>query len=685
MIGRVRSGLGKEGGVILSSMVKAAGSFLLVASTAAALAQSSPQAPGVGSPLAIAPVAAIVAQAGQYGAAQSAYSPIASAVARWTALRQSDSLPFSSYSSFLISYRGWPGEAAMRRSAEARLSVEPVNPRDVLRYFDEFPPVTPGGQAQRALALLATGQRDQALAAAREAWRGGVMAQTDEARLLGAFAGGFASQDHDARVDALLSNGDRVSAARMLVYASPARRPVFEARLAMQNRAADASTRLYAAGAAGMGDAGLLIDRAAWMRATGDTPGARNLLAQPRRLTTRPANPERFMEEMVAQARAAVNDRQWTLAWQIASQVDDLFPAGTDVSTRSYGERDEYTNLTWLAGQAALSMGRAADAASMFERYGRGAQSSQTRAKGFYWAARAVGANDPRATRWLEQAASSPDQFYGQLALERLGRIPQPPPQVTPPSAAERTAFSGRPLAEATRYLGMIGRRADQTLFVRALAQSLRNDRDRIAAAEFGRMIGRLDTGVWVAREARAMGDTFYVRPAFPEVSIPAAYRNNWAQAHGIMRQESSFDRGAVSSAGARGMMQLMPATAAIEARRIGVPYNGARLIDDPDYNVLIGSAHLSGLMDRFGGNLVFVAAAYNAGAGRVPQWLARNGDPRMPGGDMLRWIEDIPFSETRNYVQRVVENAFVYDLMNPEGSRSGGRISYFIGRGAVR
>ena len=181
-------------------------------------------------------------------------------------------------------------------------------------------------------------------------------------------------------------------------------------------------------------------------------------------------------------------------------------------------------------------------------------------------------------------------------------------------------------------------------------------------------MIGRLDTGVWVAREARAMGDTFYARPAFPEVSIPAAYRQNWAQAHGIMRQESSFDRGAVSSAGARGMMQLMPATAAIEARRIGVPYNLGRLTEDPDYNVLIGSHHLTGLMDRFGGNLVFVAVAYNAGAGRVPQWIARNGDPRMPGGDMLRWIEDIPFSETRNYVQRVVENAFVYDLMNPQG-----------------
>jgi soluble lytic murein transglycosylase len=682
MKSKVRSGLGKEGGVILSSMVKAASSLLVLTIAAGALAQSSAQAP-VAAPgtLGLRAGAAVL---GQYAQSSAAYSPIAAAVARWAALRQSDSLPFSSYSSFLISYRGWPGETALRRSAEARLAVEAVNPREIIRYFEELPPLTAGGHAQLALALLATGRRDQATAAARAAWSGGVMAQTDEARLLGAFAGALTAQDHDQRIDVLLSGGDRISAARMLAYASPGRRAVFEARLAMQNRSADAAMRLSSLGNAGAQDAGLLIDRANWMRANGDSYGARNLLAQRRGLMNRPANPERFMEALVAQARAAANDRQWTIAWGIASQVDDIFPQGTDVSTRSYGERDEYTNLTWLAGQAALALGRSADAATMFERYGRGAQSSQTRAKGFYWAARAVGERDPRATRWLEQAAASPDQFYGQLALERLGRVPQPPPNVTPPTAAERTAFAGRPLAEATRYLGMTGRRADQTLFVRALAQSLHTDRERIAAAEFGRAIGRPDTGVWVAREARAMGDTFYARPAFPEVGIPAAYRSHWAQAHGIMRQESSFDRAAVSSAGARGMMQLMPGTAVMEARRVGLPYNLGRLTEDPEYNVHLGSAHLSMLMDRFGGNLIFVAAAYNAGAGRVPQWVARNGDPRA-GGDMLRWIEDIPFSETRNYVQRVVENALVYDLMNPEGSRSGGRVSYFLGRGAIR
>jgi soluble lytic murein transglycosylase len=262
-----------------------------------------------------------------------------------------------------------------------------------------------------------------------------------------------------------------------------------------------------------------------------------------------------------------------------------------------------------------------------------------------------------------------------------MGRTPAPPPPAPAVTPAQRAAFARKPLVEAVRYLGASGRRTEQTQFVRALAVSLDNEADRVLAAEFGRSIGRPDLAVWVAREARSSGQTFYNRAAFPDVAIPPAYRNHWAAAHGIMRQESSFDRAVVSSAGARGMMQLMPATAQIETRRLGIPFSAPRLTEDAEYNVLIGSHHLAGLMDRFGNNLVLVAVAYNAGAGRVPQWIARNGDFRTGGVDVVEWIENIPFSETRNYVQRVVENAMVYDLMNPEGSRSGGRVSYFLGQ----
>jgi soluble lytic murein transglycosylase len=621
------------------------------------------------------------------GAVQ-AQAPVnaASSVERWNALRQNPNAPFETYAGFILSHRNWPGEMDLRRRAERNIQPGVTGIGEVVRFFAALPPLTAQGHAAHALALEASGQRAAAVEAARQAWTAGDMPEATEQRIQAVFGGQFRTIDHDARVDALLGGGQSAAARRVLHLASPGRRAINEARLALLSRSPDAPGLVSAAGDAANRDPGLVYDRAAYLNRTAPA-AARQLLAQRGQFDRPAANPERLMELMVSLARGAANDGQARQAYDIASKLDDIYPAGTDVSQRSYGERDQYTNLAWLAGWTALKNGRAGEAAGMFDRYGRAAQSGQTRAKGFYWASRAAAASGQadRARTWLEQAAGSPDQFYGLLALERMGRTPAPPPPAPAVTPAQRAAFARKPLVEAVRYLGASGRRSEQTQFVRALAVSLDNEADRVLAAEFGRSIGRPDLAVWVAREARSSGQTFYNRAAFPDVAIPPAYRNHWAAAHGIMRQESSFDRAVVSSAGARGMMQLMPATATIEARRLGIPFSASRLTEDAEYNVLIGSHHLAGLMDRFGNNLVLVAVAYNAGAGRVPQWIARNGDFRNGGVDVVEWIENIPFSETRNYVQRVVENAMVYDLMNPEGSRSGGRVSYFLGQRVTR
>jgi soluble lytic murein transglycosylase len=332
-----------------------------------------------------------------------------------------------------------------------------------------------------------------------------------------------------------------------------------------------------------------------------------------------------------------------------------------------------------------MKTGRQADAARMYERYARAAKSPQTRAKGFYWAARAIhgAGNVAQSNAWLEQAAASPDQFYGQLALERLGRrVTAPSPSAVAISQAERSAFNGRPIVEAMRALGEMGRWGDQSLFVRAIAEQVDNDRDRLLAAEIGRSVGRPDLGVWVAREARNRGATFYQPAAFPEVQLPGVGQRNWALAHGITRQESSFDRAAVSHAGARGLMQLMPGTAREQAGKLGLPYDFNRLTSDPAYNVMLGSDYFQRLLDQWGGSAPLAIASYNAGAGNVRKWVRANGDPRG-GGDIVRWIEDIPFSETRNYVQRVLENAVVYDAMRAQrqGQANGSTLSSYLGK----
>jgi soluble lytic murein transglycosylase len=631
----------------------------------------------------MAPPAAMPAPAPAPPPAAAVPGAIASGLARWHSLRQSDSHPFSSYASFLANYRGWPGETALRRAAEK--AADGGSPTEVLAFFRNFPPLTPTGHAKHAFALLASGRADEAQAAARKAWTGGVLPRPDEDRLLSLFGARLGPADHDARMETLLAGRDLDSAARTLAFASATRRPVYEARIALQTRAPDAASKVAALGGV-EGDAGLLMDRAAYLRATGQSVAARQVLAQPYRLAVKPANPEKWLESLLVHARGAANDAQWSTAWQIASQVDEAFPAGTDVSLRTYGERDEYTSLAWLAGNAALHrLGRPADAVRMFERYARAAKSSQTRSKGFYWAARAAhsAGQAAQSNAFLELAAAFPDQYYGQLSLDRVGRRVTPPPgAAVSVTAGERATFMARPLVQALRALGDSGQWSDQSLFVRALAEQVETPQEQLLAAELGRSLGRPDIGVWVAREGRNKGLVYYGPGAFPEVTIPSAYSQNWSLAHGITRQESSFDRAAVSHAGARGLMQLMPGTARETAGKIGLPYDFGRLTSDPAYNVMLGSSYFQGLLNQFGGYAPLAVAAYNAGPGNVRKWLRENGDPRG-GADVVRWVEDIPFSETRGYVQRVLENAVVYDAIRAQraGQMNGNRLSYYLGK----
>ena len=616
-----------------------------------------------------------------------AQGSIAGTLAEWNRLRQSDRYAFNDYARFVSQHPGWPGEDAMRRTAEKAIPMDGAYAADVVSFFRDRKPLTATGWARYAEALSASGQAGEAAAAARSAWAASGLSAIDESRLQGRFAGTLSAQDHDNRLERLLADRQATNASRMLMWASPARRAIFGARIAMQLKQADAESRVLALGPVANGDAGMLRDRALWLRDNGRSVQARNLLGQFRLLSTRPHDVEKWYETLLVFARGAAADRNWSTAYRIASQIDDAYPAGTDISTKSIGERDEYTSLAWLAGTAALHhLNRPSDAATMFERYAKGGRSAQVTTKGYYWAGRAATAmNQPeRAAGYFRQAAAFPELFYGQLAIERVGgSVPAPIASPVLPASADSERFARNELAAAIRLLGQQGRWEDQSVFIRALAESADSDAERALATGLARQVGRQDLGVWVARSARNAGEPFYTRGGYPEARIPAAQSHLWSFAHGIIRQESSFDRAAVSHASARGMMQLMPATARETAGKIGLPTDIGRLTRDPDYNIQLGSSYLNSLMSYWGNNAVLAAASYNAGPGNVRKWIRENGDPRMPGVDVVKWIEDIPFTETRGYVQRVLENAVVYDAINPARARttSPNRLSWYLNK----
>ena len=483
--------------------------------------------------------------------------------------------------------------------------------------------------------MSATGRQAEALAAAREAWASDDLSATDEPAVYARFGSSFTRADHDRRADALLFAKKPNDAYRFLTLVSPSRAAAFTARVAMQTKSPDAEALYQPLMATVTSDAGLMMDRARYLRDAGFEQAAEQLFARPHDFTYRPADPERLYEMMLLLSTSAASQRQWRTAYDIARQVDDSFPAGTDISSKPLGVRDDYTSLTWLAGSAALdALGRPAEAIGMFQRYSRGGRSLQVMSKGLYWAGRAALAagRASDAALYFQNAAVYPELFYGQLALERLGRSVTAPPTVAPAvTEGQRILFNGNRLVRATRLLGQQGRSDEQALFVRALAESLQTDGERALALELGQQLGRQDIPVWVARAARNKGSTYFVRQAYPLLATGVPGGQYWSLTHGITRQESSFDRSAVSHAGARGMMQLMPGTAREQAGKMGLGYDGYRLTSDPAYNVMLGSAYFSRLLNNWDGSVPLAVAAYNAGSrqcAQVGQRLWRSAQP---------------------------------------------------------
>ena len=620
-----------------------------------------------------------------------ATNTVGDALIEWRRLTQDDNASFDRLSRFLMANKGWPDAEKMRVRAEKAIAIDSYDPARTLAYFTAYPPKTPSGQLRMALALNASGRRDEANAAVRRAWVGGPLSEDEISRVLSFFPGALTLADHDTRMDKLLWSNDMGAAARQLGFTSPGKRAIFAARLAMRNGAVDAAMQAAAIEAANPSitrtDPGYITAKATWLRKSGRVGEARALLAAPRQLASAPLDAEEWLETLLTNARLADQAGDKLTAYNIASKLDDALPPGTVVRETPLGVRDDYTSLAWLAGQLAFhDLGRPADASRLFRAYGDAARSAQTRTKGYYWAGRAALAagDQPTANAEFADAAQHYDQFYGQLSLERLHRqqpkpIAEPTIQVT---AAERTAFEDDRLVRAARALGEIGAWREQSLFLRALAQEAMTPADHVLTGQLAKQIGRPDLGVMIGRSAQANSLDAVEVSGFPTVRVPAGHENNWTFIHAISRQESQFDRQAISHAGARGMMQLMPGTAREVAGKLGLSYDSSALTSDSSYNMTLGSTYFMQMLRYFGGSYPLAVAAYNAGPGNVNKWLRANGDPRTSGVDMVDWIEAIPIFETKNYVQRVLENAVVYDtLREDDRPLPDAPLSFYLGK----
>lgn len=609
-------------------------------------------------------------EAGSSAQPYGAPSTLAQSLATWDWLRRTPKVgadpALDVQARFLAAHADWPGTTAIRRRAEAQAADMAKTPDSAARaFFQQMPPQTAGGQAR--LALLLTSAEAESLA--RAAWaRPGIPPELESA-LLARFGSSFTAADHARRADALIWAGQTSAAARVVPLLDADSRALAQARIALRSSANDAEALAASVPARYRRNAGLTHDRVVWLERKGRLPEAEALLAAGDTDAGASA-PETWLEKRLTMGRAAMRRGDHQTAYRILAN-HKAFAPGTNLSALPLSQRVDLSNTEWLAGWIALrKLARFDDAQQQFTEFNKIVTTPVSQTRGDYWLGRAEKARGGQAAAKVayERAAKHSDYFYGQLAAEELGRKPELPmvPRVQV-SAAEQGKFESQQLVRALMMLNDMGSAERASMFVRAVADSTSTPTEARAAAELGKRLNRPDLGVWTWKAARPRADLSTFDLAYPR--LPESYpipQREWTISHAITRQESSFDRTALSHAGARGLMQLMPATGQDVATKLGLPFSRDMLFSDPAYNVRLGSYYIGMRRDNFENSMMAIAA-YNAGAGNVRKWIALNGDPRGAGtAELIDWVEMIPITETRDYVQRVTENGVVYSLLEP-------------------
>lgn len=591
--------------------------------------------------------------------AQPQQQAVSSAIARWEYLEKTRGLSFSQYSEFALAYPNFPRMGVIRGRAENALKTEAISQGQIIRYFDRLPPLSNHARGAYALAL-ASSQRPEAFEVARQAWRGGEMNAQAETYLRSFYGTQFSADDHRARADALMWQGDANAATRQLMYLSPNDRAIAMARLTYLR-----GSRPSSVPAGAMSDAGYVFNYVNYLRSKRLTGEAVRVMANRSAFNAPAFDPEDMVGDMLALASAGSSSD----AVRIANRIDDLFAPGTDVSKGSFKLRDRYTDLMWKGGTNALwRMGDGASAAPLFERYGNAARTPLTKSKGYYWAGRAAQRAGlmAKAAEFYERAAAYPHYYYGQLSLAALGR---PMPQFAAIPRADpslRASFNNRPLTMAIRSIAANRRdwRTERRFF-QAVGDTAKTPQEMALAHELAQQVGLPEMSVVLGMKAGENKLAGLERVGFPTIGTPSV--NDWTMTHAIARQESEFDRTRRSHAGARGIMQLMPGTAREQAAKLGLSYRPSALYSDPSYNIRLGDAYFNRMLRYYNGSYPLAIAAYNAGPGNVNKWLRQNGDPRNGTADWQVWIERIGFTETRYYVMRVLGNAVSYSHMYPQ------------------
>jgi len=581
--------------------------------------------------------------------------PVARTALEWAALRGPQEVGFKRLVAFVSDHPHWPAAGWVRRRAEEALWRDDPSPQFVIDFFMSQAPRTAIGKLALARARLAQGQKDKAAALVRRVWREDELYPWLETTLYKNFGSLLSSADDADRASRLAYKGLWSAALRAAKPAGPDVLALVKARAAVARR--QASDRLMEAVPLALRkDPGYLFARVQKLRRAG------KYVAAAKALLGAPLDPAALVD----------GDAWWLETRTIARKLLDLGDAKLayeicvhSAPTTPARAIDAQFHAGWIALRF-LSDPKMAE--PHFAALAALAKTPVSKARGDYWLGRTAQAqHSPRARAFFQEAAAFPTTYYGQLAQQELR---EPPAALAFP--ARMAQGDQRDLAvRVVEFLGALGQRPMALSLAVACAHKLTSQAQLAALAQIGVTENDARETLEVGKIAEARGFPLD-NAAFPMFGVPSftplARSAPPDIVYAVARQESAFQTHALSSAGARGLMQMILSTARRTAEQFRVPFDPKRLTSDPAFNAQLGAAHLGELMRRQGGSLILTFAAYNAGETRVRQWMRAYGDPRKPGVDPVDWVERIPIAQTRDYVQRVMENFNVYKLRFARG-----------------
>ncbi|WP_281411565.1 lytic transglycosylase domain-containing protein [Enterovirga aerilata] len=572
----------------------------------------------------------------------------------WAAIRFGGAaVDFDRLAAFLKQNPDWPGTTWARRRAEDLLIAERRPPEFVRAFFSRERPQSAAGKVALAQAFMADGLKEDAAALVREAWRNDNFGRELESRILNDFSELLTTADHRFRMERLLFKESYEAAKRAADYAGKGFDTLVKARAAVAAKAGNAGKLLDAVPPALRADTSYIFSRVQFLRRADKAPEAARLLAEVSRDPDILVDGDEWWTERRLVARKLLDSGDAKAAYEVASLH------GAEASEKRI-EAEFHSG--WIALRF-LNDPRAA--ARHFSRAGAIAATPISVARAAYWRGRAAeAAGDATLAReFYAKAAEQGITYYGQLASGKLGLSQVALKPGLDPQSEERVRAAKSPAAEAVATLYAAGLRDVAVPLIVDIARRSPNVAEIDAVGDLA-LAHRDARALLVLGKAATQRGLPLDEHAFPTIGIPSfepvGDRVEPAMVHAIARQESMFEPAAQSPVGARGLMQLMPATAKATARKVGLEFDLTRLVD-ATYNAQLGAAHLGELMEYWKGSYILTFASYNAGPGNVRKWIEAYGDPRRPEVDAIDWVERIPFSETRNYVQRVMENLQVY------------------------